>query len=405
MKTAAIIAEFNPYHYGHERLTIETRALGADLIVAFMSGDFVQRGDPAVCDKYLRAEAAVKRGVDVVFELPTVYATAAAPDFAFGGVALAHKTGCIDSLVFGSECGDIDLLQRAAELISDETTEFKEILNLELRNGLSYPAALSKAACELDPELGALLRKPNNTLAIEYIKALKKLNSNITPFTIPRYLTDHAANEMKKDPENGLFYASAMLIRKTLSNGLDDEVLSTFLPPSTWEIVVENSGKCLPISSDDFSMPLQLILDRLSDNDISLLPGTRDSKAKLLKYRNEQNTFSSLKDKIKDKSLTEASAGRLLIHALLDIKDSDIDRTTGPSYLRLLAMNKNASPLLKAIKQNASIPIITKAADFDIDSCPMLQKDISASNLYERVVSNKFGKKYVNDIAHSPVIV
>ena len=406
MKTAAVIAEFNPFHNGHAHLIKEIRERSdADFVVAFMSGDFVQRGTPALCDKFLRAEAAVRCGVDAVFELPVVYSTGAAPDFAFGGVSMAEHMGCCDLLAFGSECGDLEALQKAAVLLSEETEEFKKKLEQALKKGLSYPAGIASVVSEVMSEGSRLLRFPNNTLAIEYLKSLKKMNSKIVPFTIPRHLTSHHEENMIKDEETGLFYTGASYIRNAIASGIITEDLKRSMPEMSSDLLFTNLNIQLPVVPDDFSLPLSLMLEQMSSEDVDGLTGNSDSKAKLKKNLLTFGKFTGLRSSLRNRSLTENAAGRLLIHALLGIYDKDVDRETGVKYLRLLAMNKAASPLLKKLKETASVPLITKMADFAIEECPMLMKDVYASDLYQKVVSEKFNLPYKNDIVRSPVIV
>ncbi|MCR5585179.1 MAG: nucleotidyltransferase family protein [Lachnospiraceae bacterium] len=406
MKIASVIAEFNPFHNGHAHLVQKTKEeCGADYVVAFMSGDFVQRGAPAICDKFTRAEAAVKCGVDAVFELPVVYATGAAPDFAFGGVSMAENMGCCDFLAFGSECGDLDTLQKAAILISEETEEFKEKLMTALKKGLSYPAAISSVVSKTLKADENPLRAPNNTLGIEYLKALKLLNSKITPFTIQRHLSSYHENGLVTDKETGISYTGATYLRNVLTGSEETETLRRSMPEEAFETIFSEFKKSFPVVPDDFTLPLSLMLEKMTAEEVDSLTGNIDSKSKLKKNLLTFEKFTSLRSDLHDKSLTESAAGRLLTHALLGIYDKDVDRETGVKYLRLLAMNKDASPLLKKIKETSSIPLITKMADFDISKYPMLMKDVYASNLYQKVVSEKFGLPYKNDIIHSPVIV
>ncbi|MCR5822980.1 MAG: nucleotidyltransferase family protein [Lachnospiraceae bacterium] len=406
MKIAAVIAEFNPFHNGHAHLIREIREkCDADYVVAIISGDFVQRGIPAVCDKFTRSEAAVRCGVDAVFELPAVFASSAAPDFSFGGVSAVNAMNCIDVLGFGSECGDISRLQKAADLLSNETPGFKESLKAAMKEGLSYPAALSEAATTKDPSLKALLRDPNNTLAIEYIKALKKLDSPILPYTVPRHLSAHGEEKILKDSENGLSYTGATYIRNCLLDIERSEELKACVPEGCSSILLPRLNREFPVRAEDFSLPLSVMLEKMTEDEITALPGNPSLKEKLKKHRKEFLSFTDLKLLLRDKSVTDAAVSRFLIHALLSLKETDIDRTSGTSYLRLLAMKKEASPLLKQIKEKASVPVITKMADFDIDACTMLQKDICAADLYEKVRAAKFGTLYKNDIIHSPVIV
>ena len=184
MKIGAVIAEFNPFHTGHGYLISQIRK-ECDGVIAIMSGNFVQRGECAIYDKEERTRAALLGGVDLVIELPAVYALSSAEGFAMGSVATLNATGVVDELYFGSECGDIDALTRVAHLLNNETKEFKEALDENLRLGLSYPAARSNALKKVSPDAD-ILSTPNNILATEYIRQLEKLNSEITPKTITR---------------------------------------------------------------------------------------------------------------------------------------------------------------------------------------------------------------------------
>ena len=220
MKTAAIICEYNPFHYGHKYQLDETRKLGATHIVAVMSGNFTQRGDAAIFDKYARARTALENGVDLVLELPTKYSLAAAEEFARGAVGIINALGCVDMLSFGSECGDIGALKEAAGA-SDyaiHTEYFSELM----RKGAAFPAALAQTVKEYyTDDVYDILSSPNNTLAVEYIKALDDIGSTIEPVTIERNGAAHDSDEEEKQ------FASASLIRKRI---LANEDYSEFAP-------------------------------------------------------------------------------------------------------------------------------------------------------------------------------
>lgn len=194
MKVVGIVAEYNPFHNGHRYHIEEARkCTGADFVVVVMSGDFVQRGEPAVIDKYHRTEMALSQGADLVLELPAAFACASAEYFATGAVSLLHALGCVDTLCFGSECGHLDLLEEIADLFIQEPSEYKEYLKTALKSGYSFPAARDEALKEYFAEdlvktaqIASVLSAPNNILGIEYIKALKVLGSSIRPVTITR---------------------------------------------------------------------------------------------------------------------------------------------------------------------------------------------------------------------------
>ena len=185
MKTVGIIAEYNPFHNGHAyQIAMAKKITSADYCIVVMSGDFVQRGTPAIMDKYIRAHSALESGADLVLELPVYYAASSAEYFASGAVALLDKLGVTDTLCFGSECGDIAVLSALAEALLDETPQFKKVLKQQIKSGASYPQARNHALSVTAPHLtGSLhvLQSPNNILGLEYIKALKKRQSRIQP--------------------------------------------------------------------------------------------------------------------------------------------------------------------------------------------------------------------------------
>ena len=185
MKTAGIIAEYNPFHTGHQYHIEQTRAItGADFIIVVMSGDFVQRGAPAFLSKLVRTKMALLGGADLVLELPASCSCQSAEYFAYHGVSLLHALGCVDFLSFGSECGDITQLRQAADFLTMESDAYKKYLRSLLQSGCSYPTARAKAAAALHPEnagFSTILDSPNNILGIEYLKALKRLKSAILP--------------------------------------------------------------------------------------------------------------------------------------------------------------------------------------------------------------------------------
>ena len=267
MKLAAIICELNPLHSGHKKLIDFAKSI-ADSVVCIMSGNFTQRGMPACADKYARARHALKAGADLVVELPTVFATASAENFALGGVAIAQMLNA-DCLVFGSECGDVDELAHCADLLTDEAVNAQ--IRHEIEKGVSYPKAVAVAT-----GLEAL-DKPNNVLAIEYIKALKKLGSTITPITLKR---EDNFNESEGDE-----FASSMALRKNadlrnrytfdfVAEDIDDEVekryceiAPSFLAVATKEQLAEVEGATEGIHNRifnaDFSQGLEMLLDQL----------------------------------------------------------------------------------------------------------------------------------------------
>ena len=239
MKSTAIISEYNPFHNGHKYLIQKSRENGSTHIISIMGGNFLQRGNCAVLDKYNRAKAAVLGGVDLVIELPQIYAAASAEKFAFGAVQTLDKCGCVDELAFGAECGDISMLKNAVSVIT-QSGEVETLCKQYLKQGYSHPRAMQAAVEDVSQNgdnISDILRSPNNTLGIEYIKSLNNINSNINPFAVKRVGAMHGS--LQTDNE----FASASAVREMILNG--DNSYKKFIPDTTAQIISEciNNGE------------------------------------------------------------------------------------------------------------------------------------------------------------------
>ncbi|MCD7889338.1 MAG: nucleotidyltransferase family protein [Oscillospiraceae bacterium] len=314
MKTAGIIAEYNPFHNGHMRQIRATREAGYDRIIAVMSGNVVQRGDIAVCDMGSRARVAVKNGVDLVLELPMPYSLSSAEDFARAGVSILSRLGCVGALSFGSECGDVSKLQACADAIGNiNPAEIKALMS----DGLTYPQATAKLLGD------DILSGANNTLAIEYIRKLK--NTGIMPFTVQRNVA-HDSSEIADT-------VSAMKIRKMLRNGED---ISDFVPEVPEDLAfIENAEQLI----------LSLAAFQDSDN------------SRIKKYAMQASSLNELYDMVKTKNVTHARVRREVLQAALGIRSGET--ATEPPYARILAANANGIEILGEIKKKGSIPVST----------------------------------------------
>ena len=224
-KISGIISEFNPYHLGHQSLIVQTRQAGATHIVAIMSGNFVQRGEPACFDKWVRTKTALSAGVDLVIELPLPWAVSGAETFAAGGVSIVNALGCVHQLSFGSECGDIEVLSAVADIL--RTEQFSQALQVELQKGVTFASARQAALLSLtNQETASLLEHPNNILAIAYCNALKDINSTIQPFTIKRIGASH--HDITLPPKK---IASASQIRRMIEQ---KQEYATYVPKKTY---------------------------------------------------------------------------------------------------------------------------------------------------------------------------
>ena len=401
MNVTAIISEYNPLHKGH-LYHIETarKETNADYVIAIMSGNFVQRGTPAITDKYIRAEAALRSGVDLVLELPTMYATASAEYFALGGVSLANTLGIVSHLSFGSEYGQADKIMEAARLLLEEPEEMKIPLKEALKEGLSYPAARAYAVKVSHPELADILEEPNNILGVEYCKAILKLKSNIIPHTLKRQGENYHSETMDAG------FASATGIRKLLGNDSDENrtILESQMAPASYNLLKQQFGKA-PLTEDDLSMLLRYKL--ITENRAHLTEYfgvNRELSNRIYKHLNEFENFSSFAELLKTKNITRTAINRALLHILLDIKAEDVQDTTKRGcvdYIRVLGFRKEAAGLLKEFSNLPEIPLIT-----NLSAAPVLcEIDIRADQIYQMCASQKYHTPYINEYQRKMLVV
>ena len=414
MKTAAIIAEYNPFHNGHRYQIEQTKKLtGADCILVVMSGDFVQRGAPALCNKYIRAEMALLNGADAVLELPALYAVSSAEYFAQGSVCLLNSLGAVDILSFGSESGDISLIRSLAkELISHSASYDAEIRRL-LKEGLSFPAARQKAAASLCSS-EALMKEPNNILGLEYCKALYASESTIAPFTLKRAGSGYHNPSLPSLLEEAPF-CSASAVRDALTKNRGAK-LASHVPESVYNLLKKQQLFKNHMRADDFSALLhyKLISEKESGFD-GYLDCSPDISEKICKNLGSFTTFSDFCGLLKSKDLTYTRISRILLHILLGLTVPECflpaftERLLPVSYARLLGFRRDCAPLLSHIKKNSSIPLISKLADapalLDKEALSLLRFDIRCSDIYEAVYFHKTGEAPLNEYRQSPIIL
>lgn len=406
MTVNGIIAEYNPFHRGHEYHMKESlRLTGADYTIVVMSGNFVQRGTPALLNKHTRAEMALRCGADLVLELPALYATASAEYFASGAVALLDKLGVVTHLCFGSECGDAGLLREIAHILSNETAAYSATLQRFLRQGFSYPNARNWALVQHYPHLNEhqkVFSSPNNILGIEYCKALLSRESKIAPFTIRRVGGEYSSREMNQN------LCSALAIRHALMAGHDVTEIISHMPQVAGEILTAYLERTPALKSYDFSSMLyyKLLLEKDAGYD-SYLDVSADLSERIRNNLNEYTTFEKFCDLLKTKDITHTRISRCLLHILLNIKKEDMDFGKSLDYVpyaRVLGFRKDSSALLGAIKEHSSIPLITKLADaeklLDEDSYKLLKQDILISEIYAGTVNRNSRNEY-----NTPIVI
>lgn len=396
MKITGIIAEYNPFHNGHLYQIRKAKEItGADYIIVVMSGNHMQRGTPALIDKYSRAKMALSGGADMVIELPTCYATASAEYFAMGAISILNQLGCVDSVCFGSESGDITMLSKIAHALVDESEDFVQSLKTKLKNGDTYPVARNAALAETIngfTTFDTILGFPNNILGIEYIKAIIRQSSNIKPYTNTRIGSDYHSYKLAEN------FSSAISIRQSLSLQDNLDMIQSQIPASAFAIMKEDFHKTFPVYASDFSSMIKFkLLKERGQGFTQYFDVTQAISDKLEKEMFSMQSFDEFCDILKSKDITYARISRCLSHILLDIKAEDVQlyKENGITfYARVLGFNSKADALTKMLKSNTSIPLITKTTSASSQLYPIGQKqfeqDIQASHIYECIAGTKY---------------
>ncbi|MCD8123250.1 MAG: nucleotidyltransferase family protein [Clostridiales bacterium] len=432
MKTAAVIAEYNPFHNGHfYQLQEIRRQTGADFIIVVMSGDFVQRGEPAVFDKYTRARMALSGGADLILELPIAYATGSAADFAAGATALLDSLGVVDLLCFGSESGDLESLKAAAGLLSSESEAVSAQIRQGLRQGMTYPAARSAAFSAIvqttQPDDAVpkvtvddfthLLAGPNNILALSYLNALQSLQSTIQPYTIRRCGQGYhhtTLSDTEYASASGLRTALESLLHSHASSASLTELLARHIPQAAMDALLAEDALRAPVFTNDLSILLNAEIIRLFHvgEDFSRFADlTTDLANRLLQYALSFDSFTGRIRQLKTRSYTYTRVSRALLHLLLGITFDSIREYKEQgfvSYVRVLGFRRSAAPLLSALSRQCTLPLITRIAgaqdSLDAVGASMLRQELHASHLYQSLVFQK-GRTMKNEYTKSVLVI
>ena len=438
MKVTGIIAEYNPFHRGHKyQIDYCKKELHSDYVVVAMSGDYVQRGTPALLSKHARAEMALRCGADLVLELPVSVSTASAEAFAMGAVSMLDGLRVIDHLCFGSEYGKVSALRELAAVLVSEPKEYRLFLKKFLSAGCSFPSARSQALVEyfknphnfegdtfdgiLTPllnQITQILNSPNNILGIEYCKALNRLKSNIKPITLKRQGMGYhdtltavsSAHTVSADISGkNVPFASASAIRDLLDSDLTQETIaqiSAQVPDEVSSFFVsslQNNGYLNEEVLNDLLIYLIMYADAESLSQYLDVSG--DLAERIINCRNEISGFTQAAFLLKTKELTQTRIQRALLHSILQIRKAPLS----VPYARVLGFRKESSPLLKSIKKSSVIPMFTKLADADVllDEAGkrLLNETTAASNLYEKLLCKKNGQKFIHEYQKQIVIL
>ena len=416
MKAVGLVTEYNPFHNGHlYHLNKAMELTGADISVAVMSGDFVQRGEPAVLDKYTRTSMALNSGVNLVIELPVNYAVSSAESFAAGALKVLDYIKA-DSIAFGSESGDIERLSKLAHILCDnEDTLYKEISKYTA-NGISYAAARQKVVEKLtDKDTAAMLTSSNNILAVEYLKAIIKNNYAIKPYTIKRQGDSYNDTDIRSE------YASATALR----GNLKADNISKYIPVKAGLILSSNTNYIYPddITETLFTRLLDILFASNYDKNVfienvmqypdvskeiagRLYKSAMDMITRTVSQRSESKdnwafSFGSLCEHIKTKEVPLSRIKRALVRITLGLDKKHMEKYANEPYIRVLGFDKKGQEYLSYIRKTVEVPLITKIADYK----EMLLDDIHAANIYNMIVAGKYGVKEFGDFVRGPVRV
>jgi len=379
-KRIGIIAEYNPFHNGHLYQIQKAKELtGADTVITVMSGNFTQRGDTSLINKFEKAKIALQNEVDMVIELPTIYSISSAENFALGGVKILNEIGNIDYLVFGIEEENLEKLQAIADVLVNEDDEFKRNIKEELDKGNSYPKAreivLKKVLSSENVE--NIMQKPNNILAIEYLKALKTTNSKIKPFAIKRKNTMHNDENINEN------YASGTYIRKLFIENNFNEIKKV-VPKYTYERLLELKNQGTYVSSiNDFSDIVIYKIRTMTKEEISQIADVNEGLENSIKLASTTcKTIDEIIDKVSTKRYTKTRISRILTYILLDITKSEMEQSKNANqYIRVLGINKKCEGILKTINNNKLITSLKKFEENNREN-QLLNIDKKATEIY-----------------------
>lgn len=390
MRTVGLIVEYNPFHNGHLYHLQQSRKITqADAVVAVMSGHFLQRGEPALLDKWARTRMALEGGCDLVIELPVAYATQAAEWFAYGAVSLLEATGVVDSFCFGTENGELEPLLLAAEIIAHEPPAFKTLLKQLLQTGISYPSAYSSTITAYLSDQGYSsaanfpFALPNHTLALHYLLALKRLGGRMEPFTITREKAQYN-QETATDSQ----IASATAIRKLLLEQRSLKAARAYVPESTLIILQQEwlSSHC-PISWEPFTGALLHAILTRTPAELSELHEITEGLEHRIRNaipKLSSRQFDDILDALKTKRYTRTKLQRALLAVLLGHSKADFTQdklTSGVEYIRVLGFTEKGKHLLRRMRNSAKLPVLLNAARTP-KPFRYLELDTQASSVY-----------------------
>ena len=394
MKACGIVVEYNPFHNGHHyHATLAKKQTGSDVVIAVMSGNFVQRGEPAICSKWERTQMALENGCDLVVELPYAFATQKAETFAYGAVSILDALKC-DTLVFGSENGETKPFFDTIDALEQHREQIDAIITSYIKKGNTYALAYQQSIKALSINLPIDLSLPNNILGLEYIKAAKKIKSSMRLETIKRIHAGYHDEQL-----NDTTIASATAIRKLIAT--EYPLLNKVMPSGNIELIrqfEENYG-ILPTWENYYPFLKYKILSSTPEQLKEIYEVEEGIEYRLIEKMRISSSFEEFIQLVKTKRYTQVKLQRMCVHILLHTK-KEILKQVEPSYIRLLGMTSTGRAYLNETKKQLKLPLIAKISASDD---PMLQLDIKASTIYSLGLSknqNQFTKK---EYAQAPI--
>ena len=383
-KILGIIAEYNPFHNGHKyHLEENKKKSNSDYVVAVITGNYTQRGSCSIINKWQKAKMAKENGIDLIIELPVIYSISSAENFAYGAIKILDSIN-VSNLSFGAECESLETLSKIANILYNEPSEYKSYLSTELSAGLSFPKARSNALNRyMNSDITKIINSPNNILGIEYLKALKRINSKIEPFIVTRQETNHNDKNIKEN------FASSSSIRNYINTNTNYDLLKSVMPINSFNILIENINNGTFVNNIySFEKEIMYVLRKMDIQEIKDLPDVSEGLENgIKKAANSCNNLTDFLSKIKSRCFNVTRIQRILLYSLLDITKTDMQLSKNIiPYVHILDFNSKGKELISEIKKS-NPNIITSVKKFkenckDHNLVHILEKDILATNIY-----------------------
>ena len=402
MNAVGIVVEYNPFHNGHLfHLEQAKKSSGCDVVIAVMSGPFLQRGEPALVSKWARTKMALLAGVDIVIELPYAFAVQKADVFAYGAVSILNAIGC-QKICFGSELGEIDPFLNSVQFMKKNEEEYNQLLKQYLKKGLSYPLAASKAFLNLKGENESIdLSKPNNILGFHYVKAVIEHKMPIEPMTIKRSQADYHDEEFRSQS-----IASATSIRKALFSDGNMETIKAYVPNTTYALLKQYEKQFKRFHSWELYWPyLKYRIFQAGADELKQIYDVEEGlENRIIPAALHSRSFQSFIEKVKTKRYTWTKLQRMAVHILTNTNTGQMEkRMKEPEYLRLLGMTENGRKYLNKWKKNSPLPLISKLSTYKGNEIDL---DIRASRIYALGLENKEQEELLKmEYAQPPIYV